>query len=78
MEISETQSTKPLTGMQKKERINEVKPPSDNLVISSESEKKALWVDMLKAMPDIRVEKVEANRFAPSSIELAQKIILSK
>lgn len=76
MEVNEIQNTKSLANIQKKESVREIKPSADRLVISSESDKKALWVDMLKAMPDIRLEKIEATRAVPSSIDLAQKMTL--
>jgi len=77
MEISEIQKAKSIGQLQKKEGIQQTKVV-DRLSISSESEKKAIWVEMLKEMPDVRPEKVEAAlNSSPSNQQLAQKILNS-
>jgi len=75
MEISEIQKAKSVGKLQRKEGMQLTGKVEDRLSISSESEKKALWVEMLKEMPDVRPEKIEAARALPSSQELAHKIL---
>lgn len=76
MEISEIQKAHSVGQIQKKEAIASTKL-ADRLSISSEAEKKAQWVEMLKEMPDcVRSEKIEAAQHAsPSSQQLAEKML---
>jgi hypothetical protein len=66
----------------KKVEIQEGVQPAhieDTVIISSESKKKAEWVEMLKQMPDIRDDKIAAalaNPF-PSLSAVAQRIAQS-
>lgn len=48
----------------------------DTLSISAESQKKAEWVEITKAMPDLRTEKIEAYLQNPP-IEDSPKIIMA-
>jgi hypothetical protein len=75
-EISEIQKTTSLGAIHKKEGIGRSQPV-DRLSISSQSEKKAMWVEMLKEMPDIRPERIEESLRStpPSSQDLAFKIL---
>ncbi|MCC5831553.1 MAG: hypothetical protein JJU12_00720 [Chlamydiales bacterium] len=75
-EISEIQKTKALGQIHKKEGVGRPQVV-DTLSISSESEKKAIWVEMLKEMPDLRPEKIEEalNSTSPSSQKLAYIIL---
>lgn len=77
-EISEIQKAKALGNIHKKEGIGRAQA-ADRLSISPESEKKAMWVEMLKEMPDVRPEKIEeaSGHASPTSRELAQKILNS-
>ena len=78
MEISEIHKTKSVGKLQKSESIAPAKRVEDRLTISSESEKRAAWVEMLKEMPDVRPEKIAAAlKSSPSRIELASKILSS-
>ena len=75
MVVSEVQDTKAIGKVQKKEGIHTTRV-EDRLSISSESAKRAEWVQMLNEMPDVRPEKIEAALTAnPTSLELAGKII---
>jgi hypothetical protein len=78
MEISEIQKAKSVSQLRQKEGVQQTKVV-DHLSISFESEKKAIWVEMLKEMPDLRPEKVEAalDFTLPTSYRLAQKILNS-
>ncbi len=76
MEISEIQKSKSVGKLQKNEGVRQQAKIEDRLSISSESAKRAEWVEMLKEMPDIRPEKIEAAfKSEPSSLELAYKIL---
>lgn len=75
MEIAEIQKTKVAGQIQKNDGVSRAQVV-DRLSISTESEKKAEWVEMLKEMPDIRPEKIErAIEADPTSLELAQIIL---
>lgn len=75
MEVSEIQKTGSVGQLQRKEGIQKTEI-KDHLSISSEAEKKAAWVEMLKEMPSVRPEKIEsALHTSPTSYELAQKLI---
>lgn len=76
MKIDEIQTFPIISRAERKEGI---KPSSmqDRLSISTESEKKALWVKKLHEMPCIRPEKIEtALETSPTSREIAEKIML--
>lgn len=75
MEIAEIQKTKAAGQIQKNDGVFRAQVV-DRLSISTESEKKAEWVEMLKEMPDIHPEKIEgAIEANPTSLELAQIIL---
>lgn len=59
MEISGIEKVQSLKKLVPKEGIQAARV-EDTLTISTEAQKKAEWVEMLKKMPDIRPEKIEA------------------
>ncbi|MEZ5315528.1 MAG: hypothetical protein R3E91_04905 [Chlamydiales bacterium] len=73
--ISEIRKAIFIRKIQKKEEIA-VSRSVDLLSISSDSEKKRIWVEKLKAMAEIRPEKVKiASKTPPSDYELAKRIL---
>ena len=77
MEITEIQKSSKIAQPQKKEGVCHTKSV-DTLSISPESEKKALWVDMLHQMTEVRSEKIqEALSSSPTSLDVAHALIKS-
>lgn len=82
MEIAKIDKVQTVGKVAQKEGVQAARV-EDSLTISSESKKKAEWVEMLKAMPDIRPDKIESTLAnAPISkniiAAIAQKIANSE
>lgn len=79
MEISGIDKLQSLKKVTPKEGVQHAARVDDTVAISSESKKRAQWVEMVKNMPDVRAEKIQAALMhtSPSPAELAQKMLES-
>lgn len=79
MEITEIQKAHAVKSVQAKTEVKSVAQIVDGISISSEAHKMARWVEMLKEMPDVRLDKIPASHL-PSDInlKLAEKIITTE
>lgn len=60
MEISGIDRVHTVNKLGTSEKVTASTIVSDTLSISSDAQKKAEWVEMLKSMPDVRPEKIQA------------------
>ncbi len=72
MDVSEVAK---VSSLKKARQTGASAPIQDRLSISSESEKRAQWVEELKRMPDVRVDKLNMERATLSSQELARCLL---
>lgn len=76
MDISAIGTTKSVGKTTKARALNQMAEIKDRLSISSEAEKKGMWVEMVKEMPDVRPEKIAAALSSnPSSLDVAKALL---